>query len=75
MQYDKFGKFLKDKRENLKPKVSLNKFAINNDIEPATLSRIENMKQSIKVDTLAKLADGYGVLASELLAEYERLYK
>ena len=75
MQYDKFGKFLKDKRENLKPKVSLNKFAINNDIEPATLSRIENMKQSIKVDTLAKLADGYGVLASELLAEYERLHK
>ena len=75
MQYDKFGKFLKDKRENLKPKVSLNKFAINNDIEPATLSRIENMKQSIKVDTLTKLADGYGVLASELLAEYERLYK
>lgn len=75
MQYDKFGKFLKDKRESLNPKVSLNKFAINNDIEPATLSRIENMKQSIKVDTLAKLADGYGVLASELLAEYERLHK
>ena len=75
MQYKEFGKFLRHKRENLKPKISLNKFALNNDIEPATLSRIETMKQSIKLDTLGKLAEGYGVLASELLTEYESLYK
>lgn len=41
MQYKNFGKYLRVKREAIIPKVALNKFANNNAIEPAVLSRIE----------------------------------
>ena len=72
MQYSDFGKFLRLKRESLKPKPSLNKFAIDVDIEPATLSRIENCKQGIKLSDVGKVAFGFNMLASELLKEYEK---
>lgn len=39
--------------------ISLNKFAINNDIDPAILSRIENLKQDIKMGILTKIANGF----------------
>ena len=54
MQYFNFGKFIRLKREVLIPKVSLNKFALENDIEPAILSRIGTQKQDIKLNILAK---------------------
>ena len=72
MQHLEFGKFQKEKRENLVPEISLNKFALDTGIEPATLSRIENMKQGVKLDTIYKIAAKYGLLGSELLAEYEK---
>ena len=75
MQYQNFGKFQRQKRESLKPNVSLNKFALNNDIEPAILSRIENMKQDVKMTTLYKIAAGYGLSGSELLREFEAFQK
>ena len=72
MQYSDFGKFIRTKREGLKPKHSLNGFAFEVGIEPATLSRIENCKQSIKLNDIAKVAQGFNMLASELLKEYEK---
>ena len=75
MQYLNFGKFVKNKREALSPKVTLNCFAIENDIEPATLSRIENEKQGVSIKLLAKIANGFNKKGSDLLLEYENLYK
>ncbi len=72
MQYKNFGKFLKNKRESIKPKMTLNKFAINNDIEPAIISRIENMKQDVKLVVLGKIANGLEMTVSELIDEYEK---
>lgn len=69
MQYDNFGKFLRQKREAMG--VSLNKFAINNFIEPATLSRIETQKQDLKFSVLANIALGFNLTISELVKEYE----
>ena len=57
------------------PKISLNQFAIENDIEPATLSRIENEKQGISIKLLAKIARGFNTKGSKLLIEYENMYK
>lgn len=73
MQYDNFGKFLRNKR--IKAKISLNNFAFNNGIEPATLSRIETQKQDIKLSSLAKVANGYKINVSDLLYEYESTHK
>lgn len=57
MQYKEFGKFIRYKRESVG--YTLNKFAIENDIEPAILSRIENLKQDIKFGILvAKITVG-----------------
>ena len=72
MQYLNFGKFIHNKREGLQPKPSLNSFAIENGIEPATLSRIENGKQGIKLVDIGKIAKGFNMLASELISEYEK---
>ena len=74
MQYVNFGKFINEKRKALLPDISLNKFAINNDIDPATLSRIENGKQGVSISLLSKLANGFGISGSKLLSEYEKLY-
>lgn len=73
MQYSNFGKFIRYKREALKPKQSLNKFAFDNGLEPATLSRIENCKQSIKLNDIWKIAQGFNMLVSELIDEFEKL--
>ena len=45
MQYKNFGKFLRYKRKKDMPLKSLNNFAFDNNIEPALLSRVENLKQ------------------------------
>ena len=74
MQYLEFGKFIREKREALSPKRSLNEFALNNGLEPATLSRIETCKQGIKLTDIAKIAKGFNMLASKLLEEYENLH-
>ena len=70
MQYNELGKFIKDKR--LSTGATLNKFAIENEIEPAILSRIENLKQGIKLDVLVKIANGFNTTPSKLLSEFEK---
>ncbi len=69
MQHTDIGKYIKNKR--LKTGKSLNKFALEFDIEPAILSRIENGKQDIKLKVLYKIAEGFGMTAGELLSEFE----
>ena len=73
MQYNLFGQFIKAKREQLGIKQGT--FAINSDIEPAILCRIENLKQDTKLNVLVKIANGFGLSASELLKEYEKEYE
>ena len=71
MQYTDFGKFIRIKREKLEPKVSLNTFALDIGIEPATLSRIERGLQKISLTEIGKIANGFNIKASELIKEYE----
>ncbi len=69
MQYNELGKFIKNKRQIAGK--TLNKFAIENDIEPAILSRIENLKQDIKMGVLIKIANGFNLTPAKLLSEFE----
>ena len=69
MQYKDFGKFIHEKRLDMG--VSLNTFAIANNIEPATLCRIEKLQQDIKLSTIEKLAEGFNVSVSLLINEFE----
>lgn len=69
MQYQDLGKFIRYKRKQTG--VSLNKFAIDNDIDSAILSRIETQKQDIKLNILNKIAKGFNMLVSEFISEYE----
>jgi transcriptional regulator with XRE-family HTH domain len=58
--------------KRLKTGKSLNKFAIEFDIEPAILSRIENDKQDVKLKVLNKIAEGFGMSAGKFLTEFEK---
>lgn len=69
MEYNKLGAYIKEKRVELG--VSLNSFSVANDIEPAILSRVENLKQGIKLDTLVKIATGFNKTPAEFLTEFE----
>lgn len=70
MQYNnKLAKFLK--KERLKTKKSLNVFAVENEIEPSTLSRVENGLLEIKMGILVKIALGLDTTPAELLADFE----
>ena len=70
MQYDKIGEYIKEKR--LAKGQSLNQFAIENEIDPAILSRIENLKQGIKLNILVNIANGFDKTPAEFLAEFEK---
>ncbi len=70
MQYDNLGNYIRKKRE-LKS-ISLNEFAFKNDIDPAILSRIENLKQGIKLNILEKIAKGFDKTPAEFLNEFEK---
>ena len=69
MQYENLGKYIRQKREKIK--ISLNEFAITNDIDPAILSRIETLKQNIKLNVLEKIAEGFNQTPAEFLTEFE----
>ena len=69
MQYYNLGKFIKKKR--LENNISLNSFAFENDIDPAILSRIENLKQNVKLNILEKIAQGFKVTPAQFLTEFE----
>ena len=70
MQYKDLGKYIKEKR--LAQKISLNEFALANDIEPAILCRIENLKQGIKLNVLFNIAKGFNKTPAEFLSEFEK---
>lgn len=70
MQYSNLGKYIKRRRVELN--ISLNKFAVESDIDSAILSRIENLKQDIKLNVLYKIAKGFGQTPAEFLADYEK---
>ncbi len=69
MQYSDLGKFIKFKRQQ--KELSLNKLAMEAEIDPAILCRIENLKQGIKLEILEKIATAFGAKLSEFFAEYE----
>lgn len=73
MQYSELGTFIKNKRQQ--KGLSLNKFAMEAEIDPAILCRIENLRQGIKLDVLEKIALAFDLKISEFLAEYEQIYK
>ena len=73
MQYQNIGKYIKEKR--IKTGISLNQFALQNEIEPAILSRIENQKQDIKLNVLIKIANGFKLQPSEFLQSFEQHFK
>jgi transcriptional regulator with XRE-family HTH domain len=60
------------KKRRLALGVSLNEFAFNNDLEPATLSRYENGKRSISLMNMVKIANGFKQTPSEFLADFEK---
>lgn len=64
------GKYIKDER--LKIGISLNEFAISNDIDPAILSRIENLKQDIKMNILVKISSGFKKSPVQFLSDFEK---
>jgi transcriptional regulator with XRE-family HTH domain len=70
MKYKYFGKYIRNRRLALG--VSLNQFAFDCDIDPAILSRIENLKQNIKLNILEKIAKGFNCTPAEFLAEFEK---
>ena len=70
MQYKNLGKYIRKKRLLLG--ISLNAFALNSDIDPATLSNFETGKSGISFDTFTKIAKGFNLVASELLLQYEK---
>ncbi len=69
MQYKLIGKYIRNKR--IKAGISLNNFALANEIDPAILSRIENLQQNIKLNILEKIAKGFNQTPAEFLTEFE----
>ena len=70
MQYSDLGKFIKLKR--LEKGLSLNKFAVEAEIDPAILCRIENLKQGIKISVLESISHAFGTTPAEFLKEFEK---
>ncbi len=73
MQYHELGKFIKLKRLNTG--LSLNKFALETEIDPAILCRIENLKQGIKISSIEKISAYFKQTPSEFLHEFENFTK
>ena len=72
MQYKKFGNFIREKRMQMGKK--LNSFALDCDIDKASLSNFERNKCGICFDSFLKIAKGFNLLPSQLLQEYEKQY-
>ena len=68
--YKKLGQYIKNKR--IKEKWSLNKFAIEIEMESSTLSRNENGKSVINIETINKIAKFYNQTPAEFLADFEK---
>jgi len=70
--YENISLYIKERR--LATGLSLNEFAFNNDLEPATLSRYENGKRAINLMNLVKIANGFNQSLAEFLANFEAKY-
>ena len=71
--FKRLGKYIKNKR--VEAKWSLNKFAIEVEMESSTLSRNENGKSVINVETINKIAKFYNQTPAEFLADFEKYDK
>ena len=69
MRYSELGKYIRNERKKLN--MSLNEFALVSDIDSAILSRIENLKQDIKMNVLRKIANGFSKTPAQFLTEFE----
>lgn len=69
MQYEILGTYIRNRRKEIAK--SLNEFAVDIDVDPAILSRIENLKQDIKMNVLKKIASGFNKTPAEFLTEFE----
>ena len=67
------GKYIKKKR--IEANWSLNKFAVEVEMESSTLSRNENGKSVISVETINKIAKFYNQTPAEFLADFEKYNK
>lgn len=70
MQYSDLGKYIKLKRQERG--LSLNKFAVEAEIDPAILCRIENLKQGIKINVLENISNAFGMTPAKFLDEFEK---
>lgn len=71
--YKKLGQYIKNK--HIKAKWSLNKFAIEVEMESSTLSRNENGKSVINIETINKIAKFYNQTPAKFLADFEKYNK
>lgn len=69
MQYNNLGKYIRQKR--IHQKKSLNEFAFECGLEPATLCRFETGKSDILLNNFIKIAIGFNSTPSKLLSEFE----
>ncbi len=70
MQYDNLGKYIRTKRKGLSK--SLNSFAFDCGIEPATLCNFEQQKSDILFQNFIKIAKGFKQTPAEFLKEFEK---
>ena len=74
MDYSKkLSEYIKKKR--IDSTWSLNSFAIEIEMESSTLSRNENAKNIINVETIKKIASFYNQTPAEFLADFEKYDK
>jgi len=69
--YKNISLYIKERR--LEKGLSLNEFCIENELEPATLSRYENNKRKINLPNLVKIANGFDQTLAEFLTDFEKI--
>lgn len=70
MQYDNLGMFVRNKRKMLAK--SLNNFAFDCGVEPATLSKFEQGKSDILLGNFLKIINGFQQSPTEFFSEFEK---
>ena len=73
MKYEKLGLYIKNQRKALGK--SLNEFAIEIDVDSATLSNYERGLSGINLDTIELIANGFNKTVGEFFTEYETFIK
>lgn len=71
MQYEKIRNYIREKRKDMK--ISLNDFAFNCGIEPASLSRFESGKTDMHFFNFIKISKGFNKTPAEFLSEFEAM--